>query len=85
MSKIKSGWDKECYQYACSDGFHPSFWKTVTSSPQWQAWYKEQSRRLSELRRNPKAKVAVFDIDESQECGWLGELHFQEFLKFIKK
>jgi hypothetical protein len=46
-------------------------------------------RRFSLLsrntRNNKKTRLATFDIDESQECGWLGEQHFQEFLRFIIK
>ena len=80
--KNKIGWDKECWQYQCSDGFHPSFWKTVVESPQWKEWYKEQHKRFKIFTTTGK-ELPVFDIDESQECGWLGALHFQEFIKFV--
>ena len=79
--KKKHGWDKQCWVYLCSDGYHDSFWKTVVESPQWEAWYKEQGRRFSQKNR----KHGVFDIDEVQECGWISQAHFQEFLKFVKK
>jgi hypothetical protein len=66
----KERWCSPCP--GCKDG-HPSFWKTVVESPQWELWEKEQVK-------NPTR-----DIDESRECGWMGPGHFQEFLAFISK
>lgn len=79
MQRTSRGWDSEHWQYQCSDGSHPSFWKTVVTSPQWKRWEIEVSRRLSTASALP-----VFDVDECQECNWLSPEHFQEFLKFCK-
>lgn len=76
------GWDENHYEYQCSDGKHPSFWKTIVESKQWQAWSEEQSRRMT--THKPDARDgALFDTDESRECNWFSQGHFQEFLKFV--
>ena len=64
----------------CPEG-HSSFWKTFIESPQWLEWEKEQSKRFSESAGNPAIKC--FDYDESRECGWISQKHFQEFLNFV--
>ena len=84
MKKIKHGWDKECWQYLCSDGYHPSFWKTVVESPEWKLWQEEQQKRFHQLATTKNTKIEAFDIDECQECGWISPAHFQSFIKFIK-
>jgi len=62
---------------------NPTFYDTMVSSPQWKAWYKEIMRRHLINEKDGEWKDnKTFDIDESQECGWLGDEHFQEFLKF---
>lgn len=54
----------------CKAG-HPSFWKTVTESPQWKLWQKEQRREMTR------------DMSEVEECGRISPEHFQEFLNFL--
>jgi hypothetical protein len=83
--KVKHGWDSGCFEYHCSCGIHDSFWKTVTNSPQWSAWYKEQSKRFHEFAKTLDKTIGVFDIDECQECGMISQAHFQKFLKFVIK
>lgn len=62
----------------CKNG-HPSFWKTIVESPQWEVWEKEVDRRL-----HTPTMEGAFDVDESRECGWFSPEHFQAFLKFVK-
>ncbi len=72
--------EKDRYWEACTgckDG-HPSFWKTVVESPEWQLWEKEQSRRFSSQEMDD-----IFDVDECAECGHISPKHFSEFMKFI--
>lgn len=67
----------------CKDG-HSSFWKTVTKSPQWKLWQKEQSRRVHLLCLDKLPKdVRIYDMPECEETGWISQGHFQEFVKFI--
>jgi len=66
----------------CPDG-HSSFWRTIATSPEWQAWYKEQQKRFHKLSEGKNVKE-IYDINESQECGWLGKEHWASFVKFIK-
>jgi len=62
---------------------NPTFYDTVVSSPQWKLWYEEIMRRhLINEKGGKWEDNKTFDIDESQECGWLGDEHFQEFIKF---
>lgn len=70
--KKKHGWDKDHWEYHCSDGTHESFWKTVTTSPQWNLWEKEAGRQ-------------GFDYIECTGCGWISPEHFAAFLKFSNK
>lgn len=65
---------------------NPTFYDTVTSSPQWKAWEVEQTKRISEFN---KAKIArtcllegTYDMAEVMECGWISQEHFQAFLEF---
>lgn len=64
---------------------HPTFYDTVTSSPQWKAWESEQMRR-SFIRSNaggtPHIIPRVYDMAEVMECGWISQEHFQAFLEF---
>lgn len=62
---------KDHWEYQGSKDTYNSFWKTVITSPQWQAWAKKNR------------KETRWDIDECEECGWISEEHFQEFLQFI--
>ncbi len=52
----------------CPEG-HPSFYKTIVESKEWQAWEKV-------------ANEQGFDYDESRECGYFSTKHWQAFLKF---
>jgi hypothetical protein len=62
---------------------YPTFYDTMVSSPQWKLWYEEIMRRhLINEKGGEWKDNKTFDIDESQECGWLGDEHFQEFIKF---
>ena len=70
--------EKARYVWACGwCGFHPSFWKTIVESKEWKLWYEEQKRRLSADGEK------LFDVDASQECGFMSPEHFKEFLGFI--
>ena len=70
----------EKWEIGCSDGPHNSFWKTVVTSPEWQAWEKENSRRMHE---EPIGNC--FDVDECRECGWMSVEHFKEFIAFTNQ
>jgi hypothetical protein len=79
------GWDDEHYAYDRADGVRNSFWKTVLESPQWNRWQKEQARRLSLMVKDKLPKTeTVYDMPEVEECGWISQKHFQDFLKFIR-
>jgi len=79
----KDNYWKPCI--GCSDG-HSSFWKTVIESPQWKEWEKEISHRVSEhIKNNSEIYEGCWDIDECQECGWISQGHFQDFIKFVKR
>ena len=67
---LSEGWDENHYEYHCSDGIHESFWKTVITSSQWEAWEKVAGKE-------------GWDTDECRECGWISPQHFQAFIKFI--
>lgn len=51
---------------------HPSFYRTIVDSPEWEAWVK-----LNEA-------YPMFDVHECMECGWLSPQHFAAFLSFVK-
>lgn len=68
-AKDEERWCGTCK--GCSNG-HPSFWKTIVQSKEWGKWYKHAS------------KNHLFDVDESQECGWMSLNHWNSFLEFIK-
>ena len=55
------------------EGGHPTFFNTVTSSPQWKAWYDYNHE-----------ENMMFDLDESQECNAISPAHFEAFLQFTK-
>jgi len=42
----------------------------LLKSPEWQAWYKHASKNM------------LWDVDETQECGWMSDNHFREFMTF---
>ena len=66
---------------------YPSFWKTIVESKEGKAWYKEQMARFSRMSKLPMGKPwkeAVFDVDESFECGWMSPTHWKSFVKFIR-
>lgn len=69
--EAKRGW----WHSACSGcpNGHPSFWKTVIESPQWKEWARRPSTN------------ANFDIAEVEECGWISQAHFQEFIHWTIK
>lgn len=88
---IKSGWqpgapgEDSHYFYRCSDGDHNSFWKTVLESPQWEAWRAEQQRRFGLLTHDKLApNLGVYDMPEVEECGWISNKHYAEFMEFAK-
>lgn len=82
LKKTDNKWNSDCS--GCAGG-HPSFWKTIIESPQWKKWEKEQSRRWDLLAGNKKVRKGVYDMPEVEECGWLGEKHWQDFVRFIIK
>lgn len=62
---------------------YPSFYETVTRSRQWKAWKFEQSKRYSKAQKT-KNWVGIYDMPEVEECGWISQDHFQDFLSFSK-
>lgn len=67
---------------SCSDN---TFYKTITSSPQWKAWEEEQKQRLhNHVVNNSKKYTGCYDMPEVMECGIISQEHFQDFLKFVK-
>ena len=66
----------------CLEG-HSSFWKTVIESPQWKLWQKEQRKRFGEFTKGNR-NVKAYDMLEVEECGFISQDHFQNFLKFIR-
>ena len=66
-------WDKEHWEYQCSDGKHDSIWKTIVSSPQWAAWEMGPAQKRG------------WDADETRDCNWMSAKHFQAFLRFHKR
>jgi hypothetical protein len=76
--------EKARYSMPCPGcGEHPSFWRTVVESPQWQAWMAEQARRMEARyidKTEPDAKV--YDMFECMELGCISPGHWQEFLDF---
>ena len=52
---------------------HPTFYKTVVHSKEFQAWVKY----------NESLDIPLFDTPESIECGWLSPEHFEAFLNFV--
>lgn len=71
----------------CCKDKHQTFYGAIIRSPQWQAWYKEQTKRFGELRLNKKTNKyegePTFDIDESVGIGAIGDRHLAEFFKFV--
>jgi len=88
--KTLHGWDKDHWQYhcmGCKDP-HPSYWKTVIESKEWDKWYKEQMKRMGECEcfdgEGKECKCETFDIDESMACNAISPDHFAAFCKFVK-
>ena len=76
--------EKARWEWPCSDGTHPSFWKTLCTSPQWKVWQIEQSHRVSLLNKHQSCNSGVYDMSEVEERGWISPEHLQEFFKFIQ-
>ena len=72
-NKEEHGWDDNGGVYHCSDGAHPSWWNSISRTPQWEAWYKYASKNM------------LYDVDECLECGWMSEQHAKDFMEFIDK
>jgi len=53
---------------------NPSYYQTVVSSPQFQAWVKY----------NESLDRPLFDTPESIECDWLSQNHLTAFLDWHK-
>ncbi len=77
------------WEFPCpGDGPHPSYWKTVVTSPQWAAWQKEHARRFHDQRRSLEAERTRLQLSTVTAGGAApppvagGDEHFQEFLKF---
>jgi hypothetical protein len=61
-----------------------SFHNTITNSPEWEAWCKEQRRSWLPFECKVDGKFPdVFDVDESQECDLLSQKHWRAFIKFL--
>ena len=58
-----------------------TFYYTITHSPQWKLWEKEQNRRMIKRRKTYKG---CYDIPEVLGCGRISQEHFQDFIKFCK-
>jgi hypothetical protein len=58
---------------------NPTIEHTFLSSKEWRAWYNEVYRRMK------KGLKDVWDVDETQECGWMSEGHWKSFIKFTSK
>jgi hypothetical protein len=56
-----------------AQGGHPSFWKTVIESPQWDKWKKYAWKKM------------LYDFPEVEELGCISPKHFQEFIAFVIK
>lgn len=86
QKNITTGWDSDCGMYTCTCGPHSSWWQAIVRTPEWEAWYKEVGRRMSEQadRTIGKPLEGVWDVDESQECGWMSVEHAKDFLAFVK-
>ena len=57
---------------------NPTFYDTVVHSKEWKAWEEYLHQEAMQDRLH-------FDIDESIECGWLSENHWNAFIKFTKQ
>lgn len=53
----------------------PTFYKVITSSPQWQEW----------IKYNVEHPELSFDVYACMELDWCSEKHFQAFIEFCKK
>lgn len=73
----------KCSKENCDQ--HSTFYRTITNSPQWSEWYREQRKRFKKFCEDNKSEEPMFDTDESQEIGRISQRHFQEFLKWIKE
>lgn len=63
------GWEQKCT--GC--GHHDSMWKSLTTSKEWNAWYKYQT-----------GDNQHYDVDECQELGIMSAGHWEDFIKFCK-
>lgn len=64
---------------------NPTFYDTVTHSPQWKAWEAEQERRAAWWNKAGETRgigPLLYDMAEVMECGWISQEHFQAFLAF---
>jgi len=57
---------------------YPTFYDTVIHSKEWKAWAEYLHKEALEERLH-------FDIDESIECGWLSENHWNAFIEFTRQ
>lgn len=51
---------------------YPKIHETMLRSLEWQRWYKHNM------------KEHLWDVDETQECGWMSKGHWDDFVHFIK-
>jgi len=72
------GWDEDHWEYGCSDGKHPSFWKTIVTSKYWEEWCTEVTRRMHE-----DDYKGAWDVDECRECNWISPKHFADFMRYF--
>jgi len=64
-----------------NDTFH----QTIIRSPEWSAWKEEVRKRLEKhVENNSKVFTGVWDVEESEECGWISAGHFKDFIRFIE-
>ena len=57
---------------------NPTFYQTVVHSKEWKAWTEYLHQEALQDRLH-------FDIDESVECGWLSDRHWNAFMEFTNR
>jgi len=58
-----------------------TFYNTITNSPEWKAWKKEQQKRLKLISKYKEAGK-IYDMTETEENGWISPEHWESFLDF---
>lgn len=56
----------------CCGGHHQTIAGALLGSKEWGAWYEYASKNM------------LYDVDETQELGDMGDKHFNAFIEFVK-